>query len=39
MKSVKFYDFVTEENECNENCFFISETVIVYQPVYSFPTT
>ena len=28
-----------EKNECNENCLFIWETVIVSQPVYSFPTT
>ena len=28
-----------EKNECNENCLLISGTVIVFQPVYSFPTT
>ena len=28
-----------EKNECNKNCLFIWETVIVFQPGYSFPTT
>ena len=28
-----------EKNECNENGLFICETVIVFQTVYSFPTT